>query len=127
MDSMEMDEFSAGAVLIGAQESKRIVRMLCCQHGAHNGKVSSTSILLTSRLRMEYSGSDTVAPLDLQQATIEENRKEEGNYQAHELEASIQPRDVSSLFEGAQPPYYHHHQQCVSFFFKIQGIACHFC
>ena len=58
---------------------------------------------------MEYSGSDTVAPLDLQHATIEENWKEEGNYQAHELEASIQPRDASSLFEGAEPPYYHHH------------------
>ena len=58
---------------------------------------------------MEYTGSDTVAPLDLQHATIEENWKEEGYCQAHELEASIQPRDASSLFEEAQPPYYHHH------------------
>ena len=73
MGSMEMDESSAGAGLIGAQESKRTVRMLCCLHGVHIGDVSSTSILLTSRLQMEYSGSDTVAPLDLQHATIEEN------------------------------------------------------
>ena len=34
---------------------------------------STTSILFTSRLRTEYSGSDTVTPLDLQHASIEEN------------------------------------------------------
>ena len=32
-----------------------------------------------------------------------------GNRQANELVAFKLPRDASSLFEGAEPPYNHHH------------------
>ena len=37
---------------------------------------------------------------------------QERNRQAHELEAIIQLRDASSLFEGAQPLYYQPTNKC---------------
>ena len=102
------------------------VQSWCCSHGELKSLslqigccvACMVSVMETSKdyintinktLHMEFFKECRLRPIGLITRYVEGRRMEEGNRQAHELEAFKQQRDASSLFEVAKPPYYHHH------------------
>ena len=72
MDSVELEEFSPGAVH-GAEEPKPSTDLLlCCLHSTCDGIFSKLlPTLITRRLRMEFSWNVTDAPLVLLTSYVE--------------------------------------------------------